>query len=97
MRYVPSPLCSDEEFIRRACLDATGTLPKPEEVEAFLADSTPSREKRRKYIDDLLDRPEFADLLDAAVGRLASQSRSVWHDQADVHSAQLGACVPAQQ
>ena len=60
MRYVPSPLCSDEEFIRRACLDATGTLPKPEEVEAFLADSTPSREKRRKYIDDLFDRPEFA-------------------------------------
>ena len=60
MRYVPSPLCSDEEFIRRACLDTTGTLPKPEEVEAFLADSTPSREKRRKYIDDLLDRPEYA-------------------------------------
>jgi len=60
MRYVPSPLCSDEEFIRRACLDATGTLPKPEEVDAFLADPTPSREKRRKYIDDLLTRPEFA-------------------------------------
>jgi len=60
MRYVPSPLCSDEEFIRRACLDATGTLPKPEEVDAFLADPTPSRERRRKYIDDLLTRPEFA-------------------------------------
>ena len=60
MRYVPSPLCSDEEFIRRACLDTIGTLPTPEEVEAFLADRTPSREKRRKYIDDLLDRPEYA-------------------------------------
>jgi Protein of unknown function (DUF1553)/Protein of unknown function (DUF1549) len=60
MRYVPSPLCTDEEFIRRACLDAAGTLPKPDEVEAFLADSTPSREKRRKYIDDLFDRPEYA-------------------------------------
>ena len=60
MRYVPSPLCSDEEFIRRASLDATGALPTPEEVEAFLADTTPSREKRSKYIDDLFNRPEFA-------------------------------------
>jgi hypothetical protein len=60
MRYVPSPICSDEEFIRRACLDATGTLPKLEEVDAFLADPTPSREKRRKYIDDLFSRPEYA-------------------------------------
>jgi hypothetical protein len=60
MRYVPSPLCSDEEFLRRACLDATGTLPRPEEVEAFLADSAPSRQKRSKYVDDLLTRPEFA-------------------------------------
>jgi hypothetical protein len=60
MRYVPSPLCSDEEFIRRTCLDVTGTLPKPEEVEAFLADRTPSAEKRRKWIDRLLTRPEFA-------------------------------------
>lgn len=61
MRYTPSPLCSDEEFIRRACLDTIGTLPKPEEVETFLADSTPSREKRRKYVDALFDRPEYAD------------------------------------
>jgi hypothetical protein len=60
MRYVPSPLCSDEEFVRRACLDATGTLPKPEEVEAFLADPTPSRKKRSRYVDDLFNRPEYA-------------------------------------
>jgi hypothetical protein len=60
MRYLPSPLCSDEVFIRRACLDTTGTLPTAEEVEAFLADATPSREKRRKYIDALFDRPEYA-------------------------------------
>ncbi len=60
MRYVPSPLCGDEEFIRRASLDATSTLPRPAEVDAFLADPAPSREKRRRYIDDLLRRPEFA-------------------------------------
>jgi hypothetical protein len=59
MKYVPSPLCTDEEFIRRACLDATGSLPRLEEVTAFLADPTPSRQKRARYIDDLLKRQEF--------------------------------------
>lgn len=60
MGYVPSPLCTDEEFIRRACLDATGTLPQPAEVDAFLADPASSREKRRQYVDDLLSRTDFA-------------------------------------
>ncbi|MCA9114389.1 MAG: Ig-like domain-containing protein, partial [Planctomycetaceae bacterium] len=32
----PSPVCDDATFIRRAFLDATGTLPTPEEVTAFL-------------------------------------------------------------
>ena len=36
---VPSGLCSDEQFIRRASLDITGTLPTPDQVKAFAADS----------------------------------------------------------
>jgi hypothetical protein len=55
----PSPACSDGEFIRRACLDAAGILPTPEEVKKFLADPVP--DKRAKLIDALLDRPEFID------------------------------------
>lgn len=55
----PSPLCSDEEFIRRAFLDAAGVLPTPEEVQKFLADA--SADKRAKLIDALLERPEFVD------------------------------------
>jgi hypothetical protein len=59
LRIPPSQNCTDAEFIRRAFLDATGTLPKPEDVQKFLADS--SAEKRAKLIDALVDRPEFVD------------------------------------
>jgi hypothetical protein len=59
LRVPPSPGCSDEEFIRRAFLDAAGTLPTPDEVQKFLADPAP--DKRARLIDRLLDRPEFVD------------------------------------
>jgi hypothetical protein len=55
----PSPSCTDAEFIRRAFLDATGTLPTPDEVKIFLADS--ATDKRAKLLDALLERPEFVD------------------------------------
>jgi hypothetical protein len=55
----PSDLCTDAEFIRRACLDVCGALPSPKEVRAFLADNSPT--KRAKLIDTLLERPEYAD------------------------------------
>jgi hypothetical protein len=55
----PSDLCTDQEFIRRAYLDLCAILPTPEEVRAFLAD--PSKDKRAKLIDALLERPEYAD------------------------------------
>ncbi|HEX7379948.1 MAG TPA: DUF1553 domain-containing protein [Pirellulales bacterium] len=48
----PSPLCDDAAFLRRAFLDAIGTLPSPEEAKAFL-DSTDA-DKRTKLIDRLL-------------------------------------------
>ena len=44
LRIVPSALCADAEFLRRASIDLTGTLPPPSEIEAFLADD--SRDKR---------------------------------------------------
>jgi hypothetical protein len=56
---VPSPLCSDDEFLRRLYLDAIGTLPEPKEVREFLADR--SADKRQKAIDRVLDRPEVVD------------------------------------
>ena len=48
----PSPLCDDATFIRRAFLDAIGTLPKADKVQAFIASTDAS--KREKLIDQLL-------------------------------------------
>ncbi len=55
----PSPGASDAEFMRRLYLTAIGTLPSPDEVEAFLADG--SAEKRDRLIDRVLERPEYVD------------------------------------
>jgi hypothetical protein len=48
----PSPLCDDATFIRRAFLDAIGTVPSVEETTAFI-DSTDA-DKRTKLVDRLL-------------------------------------------
>ena len=50
---------SDSEFIRRSALDATGTLPTEEQVVAFLQDT--SSDKRIRWIDSLLESPEYVD------------------------------------
>ncbi len=55
----PANLCSDEVFLRRLYLDTMGTLPTAEEAAGFLDDPDP--EKRRKLIEEVLRRPEFAD------------------------------------
>ena len=59
LRIVPAPPSGDEEFLRRVCLDLTGTLPPPERVRAFAADQDP--DKRDKLIEVLLDSPQFVD------------------------------------
>ena len=56
---VPSELSSDAEFLRRLCLDLTGTLPPPKRVREFLASTDPK--KREKVIDALIGSPEFID------------------------------------
>ncbi len=55
----PSDVCSDQEFIRRACMDVGGVLPSADEVKIFL--DSKDKDKRAKLIDALLDRPEYAD------------------------------------
>jgi hypothetical protein len=60
LRILPSALCSDEHFLRRATLDITGLLPTEEEYRAFVAD--PAADKRAKLIDRLLARKEFSEI-----------------------------------
>ncbi len=55
----PAPVCSDAVFLRRAYLDVIGTLPTAPEVTKFLGRTDPG--KRSELIDELLERPEFAD------------------------------------
>ena len=52
-------LAPDGEFARRAWLDATGRIPDPEELRAFLAYTNPN--KREALIDKLVDSPAFVD------------------------------------
>lgn len=59
LNILPSELCTDQEFVRRAYLDICGILPTADEVRAFLASQ--EKDKRAKLIDQLLERPEFAD------------------------------------
>ena len=59
LRIPPSPDAGDAAFLRRAYLDATGTLPPSDQVDAFLADKDPAR--RSKRIDLLLESPEYVD------------------------------------
>lgn len=53
----PSPVASDEEWIRRVHLDLIGQIPSAETVEKFVKDRDPA--KRSKLIDQLLDDPGY--------------------------------------
>ncbi|HVJ67587.1 MAG TPA: DUF1549 domain-containing protein, partial [Caulifigura sp.] len=54
---VPAPLASDSEFLRRVSIDLIGMPPTFEELEAFLADTSPN--KREAAVDRLLASPHF--------------------------------------
>lgn len=56
---LPSMLSSDEEFLRRVCLDVTGTLPPANRVREFLSDR--DSKKREKLLEILLESPEYVD------------------------------------
>jgi hypothetical protein len=59
LNIAPSGQAGDNEFVRRAYLDAAGILPTAQEVNDFLNDSSP--DKRSKLINSLLEREEYVD------------------------------------
>lgn len=91
LSYQPGDLATDEEFLRRVYLDVIGVMPTVAETNRFLADQAP--DKRKRLIDELLDRPEFAkfwtlkwgDLLkmtSAAIGADGVHKYHRWVEQA---------------
>lgn len=74
LNIIPSDLCGDAEFLRRVYLDVIGILPTVEESRAFLADTSP--DKRRRLIDSLLDRPEYADFYAVKWGDILQINRN---------------------
>lgn len=57
MGIAPSSVADDYTFVRRVYLDLIGTLPKPEEVLAYVNSRSPR--KKEELVDSLLRRPEF--------------------------------------
>jgi hypothetical protein len=74
LKLTPSPVASDEEFLRRVYLDLIGLQPKPDEIRAFMAGTDPA--KRAKAIDALFERPEFVDHWSLKWGDLLQNSRN---------------------
>jgi hypothetical protein len=60
LRILPSDVCTDEVFLRRATIDITGVLPTEDEYRNFLGDKSP--DKRAKLVDSLLQRKAFAEI-----------------------------------
>lgn len=59
LNIVPSGLADDAEYLRRVYLDVIGTLPTAAEARRFIDDKRPDR--RARLVEELLQRPEFAD------------------------------------
>ncbi len=76
---VPSPACSDSEFLRRLYLDIIGTLPTAEEARSFLKDN--AIDKRARAIDRVFDRPEFVDYWTLKWGDLLRINRDALQDK----------------
>lgn len=55
----PAARSTDTEFLRRVTIDLAGRIPRPDEVSAFLADT--SADKRDRAIDRLLASDDFND------------------------------------
>jgi hypothetical protein len=60
LRIAPSDVADDATFLRRAFVDTIGILPTPAEVRDFEQDL--STGKRERVVDELINRPEFADI-----------------------------------
>jgi hypothetical protein len=82
LRIPPSPEASAAAFVRRAYLDAIGTLPTPDEVAAFVKDT---RSDRRLHLaEQLMNRSEWLDYWTLQLADLLQNRRERDHDHRGV-------------
>ncbi len=78
LNIVPSDLCDDATFLRRIYFDLIGTPPLPPMVRQFVEDNDP--QKRKKLVDELLQRPEFKDYQTIIWSDLLRNTRQLLED-----------------
>jgi len=79
-----APVCDPATFLRRAYLDICGQIPSPEEVIEFYKSGS-SADARAKKIQELLDKPEYADNMTIFWGSLLVGRRT--RDDAEIKTA----------
>ena len=79
LNYPLAPLCSDDEFLRRASFDLLGVLPAINRTQEFLNSNDPN--KRRILIDEFLDDPQFAKYWALKWGDLLKMTQKSLGDQ----------------
>jgi hypothetical protein len=83
----PSGLCDDATFLRRAYLDATGTLPTAVQAKAFVDSADPA--KRQRLVDELLGLTGDP-ARDVHNNNYAAHWALKWSDLIRSNSAQIG-------
>jgi len=78
MGMPPSGMADDATFLRRVTLDIAGRLPTAEEAKQFLADQSPG--KRARWVDVLLETPEYADFFAGKWSALLRNKRGTAKD-----------------
>ncbi|QOV92136.1 DUF1549 and DUF1553 domain-containing protein [Humisphaera borealis] len=58
-KILPSEECTDADYLRRVYLDLTGLPPTADVARAFLTSQSPSQEKRRQLVDQLLGSKDY--------------------------------------
>jgi hypothetical protein len=75
LKILPSTPADDAAFLRRVSLDLTGKLPEPEEVRAFVSDSSDRETKRGRVVGRLIDSQEYVDYWTLKWGDLLRSNR----------------------
>lgn len=94
---LPSPPCTDEQFLRRVCIDLMGALPSAEQTRRFIQNPSPG--KRAELVEWIFQQEQYADYWTnkwADLLRVKSEFPSnLWPNGVQAYHAWLRASVAA--